>query len=155
MENAFPTFPIIFNLVEIWNKSFKILLYYNIQSKIVVTTWKKKVVWTVSLRYFKFLETVGRFLKRIWKRHQAFKRQSSQDNLPLDNSPAGNVLCEICLATNHRRDNFPVRNFREYNDLGSNVPVGNIPEGNFTRQNFSITLNYYHCKMFTGEDKIF
>ena len=44
MENAFPTFPIIFNLVEIWNKSFKILLYYNIQSKIVVTTWKKSSV---------------------------------------------------------------------------------------------------------------
>ena len=62
-EHAFPIFPIIFNLVEISNKSFKVLLNENIQSKIVVTTLKKStmnnffVVFQIFRNCGKVLET--------------------------------------------------------------------------------------------------
>ena len=56
----------------------------------------KKVMWTVSLRYFKFIETVGRFQRQlVLKETRVFKAQSSRDNLPWGNFPGGN-FCGIC-----------------------------------------------------------
>ena len=96
-------------------------------------------MWTVSLRYFKFVETVGRFQRQlVLKETRVFKAQSSRDNLPWGNFPGGN-FCGICQGPIFQREFFrgtviPQGAIIQWEIFrgreGSNFPGGNFPGEN-------------------------
>ena len=110
LQNAFPTFPIIFNLVEIWSSPLKFYcIKFTVQG---CSNNLKKIMWTVFLRYFKFLETVEGFRDRLERNNEPLRDNHPGTIFHGFFSPGGNLPSGICWGPIFRVSIFQGEIFR-------------------------------------------